>query len=276
MKTAENTAGNTAGYVPGPSATVQQRSPEASANEPAWLFTCVALLGIAALSSAAASSSLPGLSGISDGVSSPSGSGTLMLGVLGVFSAIFGLAALAYGLWALRHGKLLRADIVLLVLSLAAGVHLISLLMGLWRMPAAERTFDATLAAMLVLELSATAVLGWQRNAPLRRSGIGASSPASAVSAPASTTGAPGAPAAVTAAAAPTAVTKPRSAAAVVGTLFATSLFVAALTTVGMAASTAGELAVPHSGHSDSIHNNHDSNVVPANIQRLKDQEHHH
>ncbi|WP_104109003.1 hypothetical protein [Arthrobacter sp. N199823] len=265
MKTAENTAGHTAGHERRAAATVQQRSTEASANEPAWLFTCVALLGIAALSSAAASSLLPGLNGTSDGVSSSGGSGTIVLGVLGVFSAIYGLAALGYGLWALRHGKLLRADIVLLVLSLAAGVHLIGLLMGLWRMPAAERTFDATLATMLALELSATAVLGWQRNAPLRRSGIQGNSPGNAASAEG----------------AAAATTKPRSAAAVVGTLFATSLFVAALTTVGMAASTAGELAVPHSGHSDSGHSDsghsdHDNNVVPENIQRLKDQGHHH
>lgn len=259
MKTAENTAGHTAGHERRAAATVQQRSTEASANEPAWLFTCVALLGIAALSSAAASSLLPGLSGTSDGVSSSGGSGTFVLGVLGVFSAIYGLAALGYGLWALRHGKLLRADIVLLVLSLAAGVHLIGLLMGLWRMPAAERTFDATLATMLALELSATAVLGWQRNAPLRRSGIQGNPLGNAASAEGAA-----------------ATTKPRSAAAVVGTLFATSLFVAALTTVGMAASTAGELAVPHSGHSDSGHSDHDNNVVPENIQRLKDQGHHH
>lgn len=259
MKTAENTAGHTAGHERRAAATVQQRSTEASANEPAWLFTCVALLGIAALSSAAASSLLPGLSGTSDGVSSSGGSGTFVLGVLGVFSAIYGLAALGYGLWALRHGKPLRADIVLLVLSLAAGVHLIGLLMGLWRMPAAERTFDATLATMLALELSATAVLGWQRNAPLRRSGIQGNPLGNAASAEGAA-----------------ATTKPRSAAAVVGTLFATSLFVAALTTVGMAASTAGELAVPHSGHSDSGHSDHDNNVVPENIQRLKDQGHHH
>ena len=259
MKTAENTAGHTAGHERRAAATVQQRSTEASANEPAWLFTCVALLGIAALSSAAASSLLPGLNGTSDGVSSSGGSGTIVLGVLGVFSAIYGLAALGYGLWALRHGKLLRADIVLLVLSLAAGVHLIGLLMGLWRMPAAERTFDATLATMLALELSATAVLGWQRNAPLRRSGIQGNPLGNAASAEGAA-----------------ATTKPRSAAAVVGTLFATSLFVAALTTVGMAASTAGELAVPHSGHSDSGHSDHDNNVVPENIQRLKDQGHHH
>ena len=241
----------------GATAALQRPAPAATTNEASWLFTCVALLGIAALSSAAASSLLPGFSEAVDGGSSAGGLGAPLLGVAGVFSAAYGLGALAYGLLALRHGKLIRARILLPVLGIAAGVHLIVLLLGLWRMPVAERTFDITLASMLVLELTATAVLGWARNAPLRR------------------------PARQTYSAAGTFATaaKPRSAAAVVVTLFATSLFVAALTTVGMAASTAGELAVPHSGHGGSVHDSHgdhDSNVVPENLQRLKDQGHHH
>lgn len=230
-----------------------------TANEPSWLFTCVALLGIAALSSAAASSLLPGFGETVDGGPSARGLGGPLLGVAGVLSATYGLAALAYGLLALRHGKLIRPEVLIPALGIAAGIHLIGLLLGLWRMPVAERTFDITIAAMLVLELAATAVLGWARNAPLRRPQNQKNSVAGASSAAA----------------------KPRTAAAVVGTLFAISLFVAALTTVGMAASTAGELAVPHSGHSDSgpggsAHVDHDSNVVPENLQRLKDQGHHH
>lgn len=230
-----------------------------TANEPSWLFTCVALLGIAALSSAAASSLLPGFGEAVDGGPSASGLGGPLLGVAGVLSAMYGLAALAYGLLALRHGKLIRPEVLIPALGIAAGIHLIGLLLGLWRMPVAERTFDITIAAMLVLELAATAVLGWARNAPLRspqgqKNSVAGSSSAAAT---------------------------PRTAAAVVGTLFAISLFVAALTTVGMAASTAGELAVPHSGHSDSGpggsgHIDHNSNVIPENLQRLKDQGHHH
>lgn len=237
-----------------------------TANEPSWLFTCVALLGIAALSSAAASSLLPGFGEAVDGGPSASGLGGPLLGVAGVLSAMYGLAALAYGLLALRHGKLIRPEVLNPALGIAAGIHLIGLLLGLWRMPVAERTFDITIAAMLVLELAATAVLGWARNAPLRRppsqiNSVSGASPAVCGASPSKA--------------------KPRSAAAVVGTLFAISLFVAALTTVGMAASTAGELAVPHSGHSDSGpggsgHIDHNSNVIPENLQRLKDQGHHH
>lgn len=245
MSTAEGTAVLLRGSAP----SVPARTQVHSTNEPSWLFTCVALLGIAALSSAAASSLLPGFSEVFDGGPSASGLGGPLMGIAGVFSAAFGLAALAYALLALRRGKLIRTQVLIPTLGIAAGIHLIALLVGLWRMPVAERTFDMTIAAMLILELSATAVLGWARNAPLRRP------------------------------------TRQRdAAAAVVGTLFVISVFVAALTTVGMAASTAGELAVPHSGHSDSgpggsghdSHSDQDSNVVPANLQRLKDQGHHH
>ncbi|MHA7269971.1 hypothetical protein [Arthrobacter sp. HLT1-20] len=203
------------------------------------LYASLAFLGIAALAIAAASSLLPGLGG------EPADADRVLLAtapwqwVAGVASAVYGLAALAYGFISFRSGRIKRAGTLRLVVSAAALVHLTGLLFGLWRIPEASRTFDMTLASLLALELSVIAVLGWRRNAALRQESKTRKEP---------------------------------TAAAVVGTLFAASILVAALTTVGMAASTAGELAVPHSGHSETDK----SPSVPSNIQQLKNQDHQH
>ncbi|MHA7305056.1 hypothetical protein ACX80E_07395 [Arthrobacter sp. TMN-49] len=202
------------------------------------LYVSLALLGIAALASAAASSLLPGISGETAGTEA--GGGWLTSApwqwVAGIASGGYGLAALAYGFMSFRNGTIERAATLRLVLSITALFHLAGLLLGLRRMPEATPTFDMTLASLLVLELSVIAVLGWRRNAALRQEPAEKSR-------------------------------KEPSAVAVVGTLFAASILVAALTTVGMAASTAGELAVPHSGHGDT----HDSPGSPDNTQLLKD-----
>ncbi|POH60521.1 hypothetical protein [Arthrobacter glacialis] len=210
------------------------------------LYTSLALLGIAALASAAASSLLPGMGGETisgEAASTEAGRGLLATApwqwAAGIASAVYGLGALTYGFVSFRSGTMRRADTLRLVVSIAALFHLTGLLLGVWRMPEASRTFDITLASLLALELSVIAVLGWRRNAALRQEPRTRKEP---------------------------------TAAAVVGTLFAASVLVAALTTVGMAASTAGELAVPHSGHSDTP----DSPSVPSNIEQLKNQDHHH
>lgn len=212
-----------------------------TSTELSSLYTSLALLGIAALASAAASSLLPGLGG--EAASTEAGRGLLAIApwqwVVGIASAVYGLGALTYGFVSFRSGTMMRADTLRIVVSIAALYHLTGLLLGLWRMPEASRTFDITLASLLALELSVIAVLGWRRNATLRQEPRTRKEP---------------------------------TAAAVVGTLFAASVLVAALTTVGMAASTAGELAVPHSGHSDTPN----SPSIPSNIEQLKNQDHHH
>lgn len=210
------------------------------ATELGALYASLALLGIASLAIAAASSLLPWLNA---GEASAAGAGlpALWPWAAGLASAAYGLAALLYGLASLRSGRLPRVEAVQIVLAVAGAMHLTALLAGLWRMPETGRTFDATLAALLVLELSVLATLGWRRNAAMRRR--------------------PG-----------RAAQHKMPAAAVVGTLFVASIFVAALTTAGMAASTAGELAVPHSGHGGS----HEAPAVPENVQQLKQQGHHH
>ncbi|MFQ4148520.1 hypothetical protein AAGW05_07445 [Arthrobacter sp. LAPM80] len=215
------------------------------------LYASLALLGIAALAAAASSSLIPVLSGESAGVATVAGTGlgtwAPLVWSAGVASAAYSLAALVYGFLSFRRGTLPKAAAVRIVLAFAAAAHLAVLLEELWRMPETARTFDVTLASLLVLELSVIAVLGWRRNAELRRG-----------------------PARLYA--------KKRSATVVVGTLFAASILVAGITTVGMAASTAGELAVPHSGHSGHAGHSGTENspTVPTNLEQLKNQGHHH
>lgn len=206
-----------------PASTSPASTKAEAGTDVASLYAGLALLGIAALAGAAASSLIPGL------------------WMAGIVSAAYSLATLAYAFLSLRKGFLPKESVLLLVLGSAALLHLAGLLQGLWRMPEAGRTFDVTLASLLVLELSVVAVVGWRRNAVLRRQpGRGSQREPSAV--------------------------------LIVGAIFAASILVAAITTVGMAASTAGDLAVPHSGHGGS----HDAPVVPGNIQQLKEQGHHH
>lgn len=204
------------------------------------LYVSLALLGIASLAIAAASSLLPWTNSGTPTVAGPTG------WALGLASAAYGLTALAYGLQSLRSGNLSHVGALGVVVAVAAAIHLAAFVAGLWWMPETGRTFDVTLAALLVLELSVSAVLGWQNNLVLRRR-----LPRRA----------------------PKRSGREVSAAGLVGTLFAASILVASLTTVGMAASTAGELAVPHSGHGGS---HQGEPTVPTNLQQLKDQGHHH
>lgn len=208
------------------------------------LCVSIAMLGIAALASAAASSLIPGLGGTASSMNASTGI-LVGSGAAGLASAAYGLAALGYGFVSFRQGRLPAARTLQLTVSIAAVLHLLALLVGLWRLPEVGRSFDVTLASLLVLELSVIAVVGWQRNTALRRSPDLARA-------------------------------KQRSALAVVGTMFAAAILVAAVTTAGMAASTAGSLAVPHSGHGGTEGSVTDTGQLPANIQNLKDQGHHH
>ncbi|WP_425863350.1 hypothetical protein [Arthrobacter sp. TWP1-1] len=223
--------------------TVERRSQ--TGTQLSSLYISLALLGIAALASAATSSLIIGLGGAATGLADPAGNiiwiSAASSWAAGILSGIYCLSSLAYAFVSFRKGALPNASALRLVVALAAGVHLIGLLEGLWRWPTSTRTFDVTVASLLVLELSVIAVLGWRRNTELR---IGQSIKFG----------------------------KDPSAMAVVGSLFAASILVAGITTVGMAASTAGELAVPHSGHKST----ENSPGVPSNIEQLKNQGHHH
>ncbi|MGZ2223940.1 hypothetical protein [Glutamicibacter nicotianae] len=54
--------------------------------------------------------------------------------------------------------------------------------------------------------------------------------------------------------------------------MFAGSVAVAAVASLGMAAATAGELAIPHSEH--GVH--HSGDIDPGIIGKMKQEEHHH
>lgn len=210
------------------------------------LYVSLALLGIAALASAAASSLFSGQSGTAgQGVGPEWWRVPVWSLTAGIASAGCGLAALAYGLVSFWQGCLFRPTMLRTAVSMLAGLHLAVLLAGIWRMPENARTFDVTLAALACLELSVSAVLGWRRNAELRKR--------------------------------PSFKVREPSAPAVVGILFAASVLVAAITTSGMAASTAGELAVPHSGHHSTPQDSPQQDSPDRGVlQKMKEQGHHH
>lgn|GEM_PF-3206458 len=210
------------------------RASARSGGELASLCVGVAAVGIAALGSAAASSLVAGLNGAA-------GPAVWWEWVAALGSAAWAGAALFYAFATFRTGHLLMAGVAVRAVAVAALVHLAGILIGLWRVPEDARYLDLTLAALLVLELSVIAVMGWQHNKALRTSFRASAG------------------------------WKP-SALAVIGTMFFVSIVVASVTTLGLAASTAGQLAVPHSGHGSHSPGGH----LPANLEQLKHSGHHH
>lgn len=233
------------GYSAVPSKSMKSASHRSQAStQLSSLYISLALLGIAALASAATSSLLPGLGGDTTALATDA-ENTIWISAAswtaGVVSGVYCLASLGYAFVSFRKGVLPNTAALRLVVGVAAGLHLAGFLEGLWRAPSSTRTFDVTLASLLILELSVLAVLGWRKNSEVR---VGGSIKGH----------------------------KDPSAVAVVGTLFAAAILVATITTAGMAASTAGELAVPHSGHTGT----ENGPAVPSNIEQLKNQGHHH
>lgn len=210
------------------------------------LYVSLALLGIAALAGAATSSLFAGAVGTADQGEWPEfwrAPGWQL--TAGIATAGYSLATLAYALVSFRRGTLPRTAVLQSVVFGLAGMHLVLLLAGIWRMPEDARSFDVTLAALTILELSVSAVLGWRRNLQMRRG--------------------------------PSFRVREPSAPTVVGGLFAVSLLVAAITTSGMAASAAGQLAVPHSGHHTPQQGTQQESPEQSTLQQqLKEQGHHH
>lgn len=226
------------------SSQAKPRESTRSGRELATLYISIAAVGIAALSSAGASSLIAGTGGTAGtGGVSPWGPW-----LAAAAAAAWAAAALAGAVVSFRSANLPRTALTVRAVAAAAAVHLAVLLAGMWRLPETVRSFDMTVAALLVLELSVLAVLGWQHNSSLR-----VDAPSGGVQA---TTGARHQP----------------SALAVVGTLFAASILVAAVTTSGLAASSAGALAVPHSGHGAGTPASH----LPGNSEQLRNSGHHH
>lgn len=196
------------------------------------LYASIAALGIAALSCAATSSLIAGFA-------SAAVEAAWLQWLAVAVSATWAGVALLFAFASFRNTSLLRANVAVRAGAVAAAVHLAGLMVGIWQLPEATRYFDQTLASLVVLELSVVGVIGWQRNTHWRASAQDNHEP---------------------------------SAWAVVAALFGASILVAAATTVGMASSFAGSLAVPHSGHGESSHNS----PLPWNVEQLRNAEHHH
>ncbi|NVM93897.1 hypothetical protein [Arthrobacter wenxiniae] len=212
----------------------RRRASTGSGGELASLCVGIAAVGMAALGSAASSSLAASLNGTA-------GLAAWWGWAAAIGSAGWAGTALLYAVATLRAGHLPLPGLAVRAVGVAVSVHLAGVLIGLWRVPEESRFLDVTVASLLVLELSVLALMGWQRNKAARTpSGPGAG-------------------------------WKP-SPLGVVGTMFAASILVASVATLGLAASTAGQLAVPHSGHGS----HGPGGPLPSNLEQLKHSGHHH
>lgn len=155
-----------------------------------------------------------------------------------IASAVWAGMALVYAVASLLKAAVPAVNLAVPCLVLVSSVHLASILAGLWGFPEGAKNLDLTIGSLLLLELSVLSVFMWQRK---RRKNL----PHRAVRS---------------------------SSLVVLGGMFASSVAVAAVASLGLAASSAGELAVPHSEH--GIH--HSGDIDPGIIQKMKQAEHHH
>lgn len=155
-----------------------------------------------------------------------------------IASAVWAGLALVYAAASLLKAAAPAVNLAVPCLALVSSVHLASILAGLWGFPERAKNLDLTIGSLLLLELSVLSVFMWQRK---RRKNL----PHRAVRS---------------------------SSLVVLGGMLASSVAVAAVASLGLAASSAGELAVPHSEH--GIH--HSGDIDPGIIQKMKQAEHHH
>ena len=155
-----------------------------------------------------------------------------------IASAVWAGMALVYAVASLLKAAAPAVNLAVPCLVLVSSVHLASILAGLWGFPEGAKNLDLTIGSLLLLELSVLSVFMWQRK---RRKNL----PHRAVRS---------------------------SSLVVLGGMFASSVAVAAVASLGLAASSAGELAVPHSEHGT----HHSGDIDPGIIQKMKQAEHHH
>ena len=155
-----------------------------------------------------------------------------------IASAVWAGMALVYAVASLLKAAAPAVNLAVPCLVLVSSVHLASILAGLWGFPEGAKNLDLTIGSLLLLELSVLSVFMWQRK---RRKNL----PHRAVRS---------------------------SSLVVLGGMFASSVAVAAVASLGLAASSAGELAVPHSEHWA----HHGEDFDPGIIQKMKQAEHHH
>ncbi|UYQ77231.1 hypothetical protein OF385_14595 [Glutamicibacter sp. JL.03c] len=155
-----------------------------------------------------------------------------------IASAAWALLALVYAVASLRKGTAPATKLAVRCLAVVSIAHLASIALGLAGIPGREQFLDLTVGSLLLLELSVLAAIMWQRKRQLKSTRGPARS----------------------------------SSLAVVGSIFAASVVVSAIASTGLAASSAGHLAVPHSEHGA----HHTQDIDPGIIDKMKQEEHHH
>lgn len=144
-------------------------------------------------------------------------------------ASVWGLALLGWAVTGMRKGKLVLPRPAVLALAAASAVHLIILGSGLSRQ---ARVLDVSHLAALALTLMTVAAIGWlqRRDSALRAAN-------SATQADAGSSG------------------TPRTGRLLLAT-FAAAVVVSSVATPGLAASLAGQHAVPHGGHTGEVQDN--------------------
>jgi hypothetical protein len=152
--------------------------------------------------------------GISSTLLASAGSPWSWAGVLA--AAAWGIALTVWAVQSLRFRTPIWSGAVVRLVPVAVLAHLAAVIHGLGWVPAPARTLDLAALSALALELVLLASAGWLARNGLLRSGPPAVAPAAGRLLPA---------------------------------LFAAALAVAAITTPGLAATAAGQHAVPHGEH---------------------------
>lgn len=203
-----------------------------AAASPKGTYVGIASLGISALA-AATSSSLASSASLATGEPS----GWWWLGA--VTAAAWAGLSLLYSLVCFRKGAPTATTPATICLGTAVLAHTAGLAAGLFSPIDGMRFFDVTVASLLLLELTVLAAL------LLGRYRLGRARPNASHT---------------------------TNALRVVGSMFAVSIFVSAVASLGLSTSTAGHLAVPHSAHGT----HHSGDTAPDILGNIRQSEHHH
>ncbi|MEW1808481.1 hypothetical protein [Pseudarthrobacter sp. NPDC080039] len=152
--------------------------------------------------------------GISSSLLSAAGTPWTIAG--GTVTLLWGIGLSVWAVQSLRRGSPIRIRAVLRVVPVAVFLHLAAIVNGLWGPNQSPRSLDGSALSAAALELLILASVGWLARQPTSR-------PSQAPVQP--------------------------SAGALLAAIFAAALIVAAITTPGLAATAAGNHAVPHGEH---------------------------
>jgi hypothetical protein len=134
-------------------------------------------------------------------------------------TVLWGIGLSVWAVQSLRHGSPMWFRAVLRVVPVAVFLHLAAIANGIWGPNQSPRSLDGAALSAAALELLILASVGWLARQPTPR---------------------------------PSPAPVQPSAGALLAAIFAAALIVAAITTPGLAATTAGYHAVPHGEHTSS------------------------